>query len=105
MRDCDASISVTRMLGVRRQSEAATALWIAWNQSSPSGQQLGELRRIQSGVALRLPPHSKIECLESRIAALWSAPAERSGDGALDSDRIEKATSCVYHSPLPSYSS
>jgi hypothetical protein len=32
---------------VRRQSEAATALWIY------------EDHQIQSGVALRLPPHSK----------------------------------------------
>ena len=32
--------------GVRRQSEAATALWIAF------------IGHIQSGVALRLPPHS-----------------------------------------------
>ncbi|MGH9881519.1 MAG: hypothetical protein ACRD6N_08805 [Pyrinomonadaceae bacterium] len=37
--------------GLRRQSEAATALWILvpWTNS----------RCIQSGVALRLPPHSK----------------------------------------------
>ena len=33
-------------------------------------------RHQQSGVALRLPPHSK-------TALLWSAPAERSDDGAL----------------------
>jgi hypothetical protein len=36
--------------GVRRQSEAATALWI----------ESGSIRaQMQSGVALRLPPHSK----------------------------------------------
>jgi hypothetical protein len=36
---------------VRRQSEAATTLWI----------QRYFTRGIQSGVALRLPPHSKFE--------------------------------------------
>jgi galactose oxidase-like protein len=45
-------------LGVRRQSMAATALWPAagteiLNRSS------GQAARLQSGVALRLPPHSK----------------------------------------------
>jgi len=36
--------------GVRRQSEAATALWFSATRSALT---------IQSGVALRLPPHSK----------------------------------------------
>jgi hypothetical protein len=36
--------------GVLRQSESATALWMGWGKS---------------GVALRLPPHSK-ECLAKR---------------------------------------
>src|SRR5436190_12977224 len=43
--------------GVRRQSAAATALWLA-----PEGRANSDLRhvlRIQSGVALRFPPHSK----------------------------------------------
>jgi hypothetical protein len=44
--------SISRQFGVRRQSEAATALWIA----SPAQ---SFLITIQSGVALRLPPHSK----------------------------------------------
>jgi len=39
-----------RRFGVRRQSEAATALWILC---------LEENLKNQSGVALRLPPHSK----------------------------------------------
>src|SRR5438874_6154209 len=46
-----------RFLGVRRQSAAATALWLA-----PEGRANPDLRhvlRIQSGVALRFPPHSK----------------------------------------------
>src|SRR6266496_1255477 len=66
-----------RFLGVRRQSAAATALWLA-----PEGRANSDLRhvlRIQSGVALRFPPHSKTPAQ----SISWSAPAERSGDGAL----------------------
>jgi hypothetical protein len=39
---------------VRRQSEAAMALWISLKK-----EQRREGQSIQSGVALRLPPHSK----------------------------------------------
>jgi hypothetical protein len=41
---------------VRRQSEAATALWIF-------GRELNQ--QVKSGVALRLPPHSKLKSYES----------------------------------------
>src|SRR6266516_8065513 len=44
--------------GVRRQSAAATALWIdspRWAKARPHA---SHLRRIQSGVALRFPPRS-----------------------------------------------
>jgi hypothetical protein len=43
---------VAQTYGVRRQSEAATALWIDESQEE-------EVKTIQSGVALRLPPPSK----------------------------------------------
>jgi hypothetical protein len=43
---------------VRRHSEAATALLIALAQ---------DLARIQRGVALRLPPHSKITRHENQL--------------------------------------
>jgi mono/diheme cytochrome c family protein len=49
---------------VRRQSEAATALWIA-------------MRTIQSGVALRLPPHSKWLALMLVVPALLAITACR----------------------------
>jgi len=39
--------AATQLFGVRRQSEAATALWIRFS-----------LENIQSGVALRLPARS-----------------------------------------------
>src|SRR6266700_892642 len=48
---------------------------------------------IQSGVALRFPPHSTTLTLSPKSSShpvlrqsdkFWSAPAERSGDGALD---------------------
>ncbi|HYN23728.1 MAG TPA: hypothetical protein VES69_01635 [Pyrinomonadaceae bacterium] len=39
--------------GVRQQSEAATALWFLGC--------LSVVIMIQSGVALRLPPHPKVE--------------------------------------------
>jgi len=42
------SVGLTKKFGVRRQSEAPTALWFPTT------------KMIQSGVALRLPPHSKI---------------------------------------------
>src|SRR5437667_136320 len=52
---------------------------------------------IQSGVALRFPPHSKTLARSTNgpgantaapaRATLWTAPAERSGDGALDRSR------------------
>jgi nucleoside-diphosphate-sugar epimerase len=49
---------------VRRQSEAATALWFGVPpsgglQDKKMGRLKAELQTIQSGVALRLPPHSK----------------------------------------------
>ncbi|MGH9967220.1 MAG: hypothetical protein ACREBG_05230, partial [Pyrinomonadaceae bacterium] len=46
---------VAGSFGVRRQCEAATALWIS---RKPSFLQV-RVFVVQSGVALRLPPHSK----------------------------------------------
>src|SRR5882762_9998021 len=52
--------------GVRRQSEAATALWS------------GYLRVVnQSGVALRLPPHSKVRLRWENIHANADPPASQ----------------------------
>jgi len=47
----------SRTFGVRRQSEAPTALWISMILKSRFD--------IQSGAALRLPPHSKF--VDSRL--------------------------------------
>ncbi|MGH9883140.1 MAG: hypothetical protein ACRD6N_17025 [Pyrinomonadaceae bacterium] len=46
-----ADLPLCGIFGVRRQSEAATALWMFYSQDLK--------QRIQSCVALRLPPHSK----------------------------------------------
>src|ERR1044072_382756 len=48
-------IFVYALFGVRRQSEAATALWVSRLSAYPGSY---SLCLIQSGVALRLPPHS-----------------------------------------------
>ena len=48
----------SEQFGVRRQSEAATALWIR-----------GLHHRIQSGVALRLPPRSKLALILMLLTA------------------------------------
>src|SRR6266403_2049645 len=67
--------------GVRRQSEAATALSLTPRRSqSPKRRRTAS---ITSGVLLwpceREPDYDGSAC---RLATLWSAPAERSGDGA-----------------------
>jgi len=48
-----------RRFGLRRQSSAATALWIASHGCESATSLRATSRNIQSGVALRFPPHSK----------------------------------------------
>src|ERR1035438_5032269 len=64
----------TRIWRVRRQSAAATALWLSVPDKPGSA-------LIQSGVALRLPPHS----IKRWLRARWyrqDAPRDRKGVGS-----------------------
>ncbi|HEY3028445.1 MAG TPA: hypothetical protein VGJ55_20020, partial [Pyrinomonadaceae bacterium] len=76
------------LFGVRRQSEAATALWIAGlpfdiiliEYLQPL---FGVRRQSEAATALWIAglPFDII-LIELSSASFWSAPAERSGDGA-----------------------
>jgi hypothetical protein len=54
------------VLEMRRQSAAATALWISAARPCKRRVQAWLVRRIQSGVALRFPPHSKRGAIPKR---------------------------------------
>ncbi len=52
-------VLVPRRFGVRRQSAAATALWLASRRLWKRRPRAGRVHSIQSGVTLRFPPHCK----------------------------------------------
>jgi hypothetical protein len=54
-----ATLRIPPNCGVRRQSAAATALWISSERRWERRFNARHVHRIQSGVALRFPPHSK----------------------------------------------
>jgi len=61
--------------GVRRQSAAATALWILSERPGNRRIKARQVRRIQSGVALRFPPRSKTmaHCPTERVQQMYFA--------------------------------
>ena len=76
-----------------RSGDGALALLQTAAQTSTSATS----SRIQSGVALRFPPHSKTPTQ----SISWSAPAERSGDGALARPRKSRKPRFSPHPPNP----
>src|SRR5436190_467762 len=93
-------------LGLRRLRAARSSLLIVPGRLLKRWPHAIHVPRIQSGVALRFPPHSKTlaRAANSPVANTasparatpWTAPAERSGDGALDCSRtvVETLASC-----------